>query len=330
MHSAFLASLLSLLIAAPLEAGAQTASKPALAQEAMIALPNTKGRIDHLTVDLARNHLFVAELGNNTVDVVDLVTRKVVHRIEGLDEPQGVAYEPKADLLAVAGGGDGTLRLFSARDFSPRAVIKLGEDADNVRVDPRTGLFVVGYGSGALAVIDGQKGIKLREVPLPGHPESFRLSGNRVFVNVPGAGKVVVADIDSGKVSATWTPERLSGQFPMFLDDAGHVGIVFRGGNRLVLFDGATGKQVSSVPTCGDADDLFYDAKRKAFYVSCGSGGVDVFNTGNGGMTLRSHVSTALGARTSYFVPELDRLFVAERATVLLSNAAIAVLKPAD
>lgn len=312
-----------LLAAAP-------AAAQSLAPEVTIPLPNVSGRIDHLAVDLARRHLFVAELSNGTVDVVDLATRKPIHRITGLKEPQGIAYEPKSDTVAVASGGDGTLRLYAGKDFAPRGVVKLGDDADNVRVDPRNGLFVVGFGSGALAVVDGQKGVKLREVPLPGHPESFQLSGNRVFVNVPDAGKVVVADIDIGKVSATWTPERLSGQFPMFLDDAGHVGIVFRGGNRLVLFEAATGMQVASVPTCGDADDLFYDAKRKVFYVSCGSGGVDVVNVGNGSMTLRSHISTALGARTSYLVPELDRLFVAERATILSSNAAIAILKPAD
>ena len=60
--------------------------------EAKIPLGNVAGRIDHMAVDLARRRLFVAELGNDTVGVVDLGAQKVIHRIAGLKEPQGVAY----------------------------------------------------------------------------------------------------------------------------------------------------------------------------------------------------------------------------------------------
>jgi hypothetical protein len=88
-----------------------------LTTEDTVALPDTGERIDHMAIDLARKHLFVSELGNGTLDVVDLAERKVVHRITGLKEPQGVAYESMSDLLAVASGGDGTVRLYAGADF---------------------------------------------------------------------------------------------------------------------------------------------------------------------------------------------------------------------
>ena len=326
MRRIFLIALLALV--GPV--AAQT--PPALVQEAVIPLPATRGRIDHLTVDLKRGRLFVAELGNNTVDVVDIAARRVIHRIAGLDEPQGLAYDPKSDLLAVASGGDGTLKLFSARDYRLRATVRLGDDPDNVRLDPRNNLLVVGYGSGnrgALAVVDPARAVKLRELPLPGHPESFRLSGARAFVNLPDARKIIVGDIDSGKITAEWAMAR-GGNFPMILDDAGRVAVVFRNSSSLVLFDARNGRQVAEATTCFDSDDVFHDSRRKLFYVSCGSGHVDVFGTAEGGPRQRGRIATALGARTSYFVPELDRLFVAERATILAGNAALAVLKPTD
>ena len=37
-----------------------------------IPLPNVTGRIDHLGVDKKGERLFVAELGNNSVDIIDL------------------------------------------------------------------------------------------------------------------------------------------------------------------------------------------------------------------------------------------------------------------
>ena len=80
-----------------------------LSLESKIPLGAVQGRIDHLAVDLARQRLFVAELGNGSLGVVDLAQGKVVHRIDGLKEPQGVAYAPDADTVYVASAGDGTL-----------------------------------------------------------------------------------------------------------------------------------------------------------------------------------------------------------------------------
>lgn len=315
--------------AAPVERRAES-RKPLLVPESAIALPDTGGRIDHMAVDLKHKHLFVAELGNGTVDVVDLAAGKVIHRIAGLNEPQGIGYDAKADLLIVACGGDGMVQFFSGANFAPVGVLGLGDDADNLRIDPRNGHVVVGYGSGALAVIDPVAMRTLKEIKLPAHPESFRLSGSRVFINVPDAGRIVVADLDTAKITDVWKPVRLSSNFPMILDDHGNVGVVFRGETTLALLDPRSGAVTASAATCGDADDLFFDPAREYFYVSCGSGAVDVIGRGQTGLKLLSRIRTAPGARTSLFVPELDQLFVAERAGLLGSAASLAILRPAS
>src|SRR3954465_3749133 len=111
--------------------------------EAKIALGYVAGRIDHMAYDVARNRLFVAELGNNSVGMVDINARKVIHRITGLKEPQGVAYLASRDLLYVANGGDGMGRSHRGSDFPPAALIPLGGDADNIRVDPSANRVVI-------------------------------------------------------------------------------------------------------------------------------------------------------------------------------------------
>jgi YVTN family beta-propeller protein len=158
--------------------------------ERTIPLEGVAGRIDHLAFDPNSSRLFVAELGNNSVGIVDVTAGKVVHRIAGLKEPQGVACLAEQDLIAVASGGDGTVRFFRAKDFAVAGVLALGEDADNIRIDPATGHLVVGYGRGALAIIDPAKRSKLADIRLPGHPESFQLAAEsgKAFVNVPDAG----------------------------------------------------------------------------------------------------------------------------------------------
>src|SRR5260370_28906841 len=154
------------------QASAQTADAGPLQLEAKIPLGDVRGRIDHMAVDLKRQRLFVAELGNDTVGIVDLPNLKLVHRIDGLKEPQGVGYEPSSDTLYVANARDGSVQLFEGSDYKATGRIELGSDADNVRIDDATHRVLLGYGSGALAGIDSSTRKKVAAIPLHAPPES--------------------------------------------------------------------------------------------------------------------------------------------------------------
>ncbi|HEX6121461.1 MAG TPA: hypothetical protein VFZ03_18595 [Dongiaceae bacterium] len=303
----------------------------ALVLEREIPLDRVSGRIDHMAIDLERRHLAVAELGNGTVDLIDLNNSRVMHRIGGLDEPQGIAFVVSSDLFAVASGGDGSVRLFKGSDFSPAGVINLGDDADNVRLDGGTGHIVVGYGQGGLAVIDPMTHSKLADIALRAHPEGFQLSsdGSRAFVNVPDARQIASVDLHSGKQAATWKMAELKSNFPMAIDESREtLAIAFRDPPRLALLDVHSGTVTANVETCGDSDDVFFDDRRARIYVSCGAGFVDVFERSDGGLRRIARVKTYSGARTSLFVPELDRLFVASRSALLGNDARIMVFRP--
>src|ERR1700750_348301 len=104
---------------------AQSKDGSPLQLEAKISLGNVHGRIDHMAVDLKRQRLFVSELGNDSVGVVDLSNRKLLQTIKGLKEPQGVGYEPSTDTLYVANAGDGSVRLFEGNKYKPKSQIEL-------------------------------------------------------------------------------------------------------------------------------------------------------------------------------------------------------------
>jgi hypothetical protein len=319
-----LSTVLLLLFALPCRA-----AEPSLILERTIALHDVRGRIDHMAVDLARKRLLVAELGNGSVDVIDLAAGAVLHRIVGLREPQGIGYAERGDAILIANAADGSVRLFSAADFSPVGNIPLGDDADNVRIDPRNGLAVVGYGSGGLAVIDPASRAKLADIRLPAHPEGFQIDPRtgRAYVNIPDARQIAVVDLDARRVVATWPTRNGGANFPMALDPAQSLlASVFRSPPSLQLLDTATGAVRQILPVCGDADDVFFDPPRMRIYVSCGAGEIDVFHRVADWQAIEP-VRTASGARTSLFAPQLDRLFVAERAGLLGSQAAIRVYR---
>jgi hypothetical protein len=316
----------TVFIAAPARAEAL------LLLETTIPLHNVSGRIDHMAIDLPRKRLMVAELGNNSVDIIDLDNGSSVHRISRLREPQGIGYAGRADTILVANAGDGSVRLFNARDFSPVGRVELSDDADNVRIDPRNGLAVVGYGSGGLALIDPAARTKVADVLLPAHPEGFQIdpSSGRAYVNIPDAHQIAVVDLNARRVVANWPTRNASANFPMALDPSQSlIASVFRSPPVLQLLDSATGEERKRTATCGDADDVFFDPRRARIYISCGAGDVTVLEHKAADWATLGTIQTASGARTSLFVPELDRLFVAERAGLLGSEAAIRVYRPA-
>jgi DNA-binding beta-propeller fold protein YncE len=309
---------------------AQTAGAP-LVLEAKIPLGQVSGRLDHLGVDIKRQRLFVAELGNNSLGVVDLGAGKVLRTIAGLREPQGVAYVPFADSVFVANAGDGSVHVLRGDDLAPIGRIELGDDADNVRVDAAHNHVLVGYGKGALAVIDPATRTRTADIRLTGHPEGFQIgeTGTQAFVNVPDAREIEVVDLAAGSTRSLPT-QGAGSNFPMAIDvEANRVLVVFRSPGTLLALSSPGGRVMAALETCGDADDVFVDARRRRVYVSCGEGVVDVLEPSEAGYRRLSRVPTVSGARTSLFVPEFDRLFVAVRAR---SNElpAIWVFRPAQ
>ena len=307
----------------------QSAEKSVLQLEGKIPLGDVRGRIDHMAVDLKRQRLFVAELGNDTVSVVDLAKKSVVQRLTGLKEPQGVGYEPSSDTLCVANARGGSVRFFEGDTYKAAGGIDLGSDADNIRIDAAAKHVVIGYGDGGLAVLDPASRKTIENVPLKAHPESFQLDpkSGRIFVNVPDARAVAVVDSTSRKQLASW-PMNKSGNFAMAIDrDRDLLLVVFRSPPELAVLAMADGKRIATVDTCGDVDDLFVDQKRNRIYLSCGAGFIDVFEINGANYRRLTRIPTAPGARTSFFAPELDRLLVAARATSA-EPAAIWIFRP--
>ena len=296
------------------------AIQPAVPQEPLkllraIELPRVEGRIDHLTLDASGRILFVAALGNNTVEVVDLQSGRHLKSLPGFREPQGLAGIADANAIAVANGQGNGVDIVSTEDYGLLRRVPLGDDSDNVRYDAATRRLYVGYASGALAALTPSDGKVLGRVMLAGHPESFQLegAGPRIFVNVPDAGRIAVIDRNTMHVVANWTVSGAASNFPMALDDAGRrLFAGCRNPARLLIFDTSSGKEIGAQEIVGDTDDVFYDAARRRLYVAGGAGFIDVMDARQPAtLTRLAHVVTASGARTALFAPEQSRLYLA-------------------
>jgi hypothetical protein len=318
MESAGLSSRLIVALALAMALPATGGAAEVLEAVGTIPMPGVKGRIDHLSIDLRRHRLFVAALGNNTVEVLDLDRQQREVSLPGFGEPQGVLYLPDPDRLYVANGSGGRVDILDGNSLVPVKRIAKLADADNVRYDDDAGKVVVGYGKGALQMLDPGSGEASGEIRLPAHPESFQLerNGNRIFVNLPDARQVAVVDRSKRAITAAWEVPGARSNFPMTLDEAGRrLFVGARSPALMLVYDIDSGKVVAKAPIGGDTDDVFFDAERKRVYVNCGEGRVDVFRQDDADHYSQiGTVTTAARARTGLFVPDEGRLYVAAPA----------------
>ncbi len=284
-----------------------------------IDLPGVEGRIDHLAIDLARQRLFVAALGNDSVEVLDLQAGAVARSLPA-SEPQGILYLSDCDRMIVANGRAGTCEVFAGDTLERVATVEVGDDPDNLRYDPRTKRVYVAYGEGALGILHAEAWKLVDLIPLAGHPESFQLdaTGRRAFANVPDARQVARLDLEQRVVLGTWSIDEARANFPMAWmpgadpSSEGFLLIGCRAPAKLVVRAVASGERVGLLELAGDTDDVFYDAARRRVYVACGEGSLDVFERDeHDRLRALDTIPTAPGARTCLFVPERGQLFVA-------------------
>ncbi len=301
-----------------------------------ISLPNVIGRIDHMNIDIKNHRLFVSELGNNSVDIIDFQNngKRLGSITENIKEPRGIAYVSEYNKLFVSNGEDGKVNVFDAISFKWIDSINFYNDADNIRYDNVSKLIYVGFGNGGIGIINATDDKLLKEIKLPSHPESFQIEKNedafdnkslgnnfrnRIFVNTPENNSISIIDLKLGIVSSKWLlGDNIHNNFPMALDQSNHrLFVGTRDPPKLIVFDtnsmeSGFGKVISKVNISSDSDDIFYDSKNKIIYISSGQGFIDIFKQLDANhYKLNSKIPTKVGARTSLFVPELKRIYLA-------------------
>ena len=285
-----------------------------------IALPNVSGRIDHFDFDTKNQILFLAELGNNSVEAIDLKNKKVLKRINNLSNPQGVLFIPETNTLVISNAGNAECGFYNAQTFQKISSFNLSSDADNIRYNPATRLIYIGYGSGGIAVVDASTFKVTNDIKLSGHPESFQIdkSANKIYVNVPDNHQIEVIDLTTNAVTGIWKILAAKSNYPMSLDEENHrLFIGCRSPAKLLTIDTKTGKTISTYNIDSDVDDVFYNSKNKQIYLSCGGGYVNVFNQNAAdNYTYEGKIISNTGARTSFLISENQQLIVASPSAI--------------
>jgi len=308
-----------------------------------IPLPNVKGRLDHMAMDVKGNRLFIAGLENGTLEVVDLRAGKWTRSISGFKKPQGVLFAPELNKLFVASGDDAMLRIFRGDTLELLDSIQLEPGPNRVVYEPKSRFIYVGYGGkdagkdyGEVGVIDATNNKLVDDIRVAAHPSELLLnkSGTTLFVFISIANRLQVIGVKQRQVVSTWP---VTSQHPgdaAFDESTSRLFIGTRTPAEMIAMDSKSGKQVAHLPTAEGMDGVYFDAGRKRVYVSGGRelplGFAYVYQQKDADHYERiGKVRTRGGAGTSFWSPELDRYYVAAPATDR-DEAAILVHAPQD
>lgn len=277
-----------------------------------IPLKGEAGRLDHMAIDTQQGRLFVANLSNASLDIVDLKAGKLIKQIPDQKKIQGIAYAPKLDRIFVGNGISGECNVFDGKDYRLLKSIKL-PDADNVRYNPSSGLVYVEHAEQTLSVFDAETYERKATIKLPGRPQAFQLESKRPRLYLDALpDHLVVIDTDKNIVLATHPLKLAQRGYPLAIDEVNHrIFIGCREKAVVLVMDSETGKPITTVAIPEDIDDLFYDAKHKRLYASCGEGLLTVLRQRDAdSYDILEKIPTVKLARTCLFDPVAGRLYL--------------------
>jgi YVTN family beta-propeller protein len=298
--------------------------KDALRLVQTIPMPDVRGRLDHMDVDVKGKRLFVAGLENGSVEVIDLAGGKRTKSIPGFKKPQGIAYVASLNKVFVASGDDGMLRVFRGDSLELIDSIKLELGPNRIVYEPHAGLLYVGYGGkdagkdyGEVGIIDAKTDKHVGDIRVEAHPSELLLnkSGETLFVFVSAVSKVQVVDTKKRAVVATWPISSERNGDGAFDETTHRLFIGTRTPSTMIVMDSMNGKEIAKLPTVEGMDGVYFNAAQKRVYVSGGRdndvGYVFVYQ-----QTEADHyetigkIATKPGSGTSFWCPELNRYYV--------------------
>jgi DNA-binding beta-propeller fold protein YncE len=301
--------------------GARSQEKLPLKLVATTPLPDFTGDFDHFAVDLKGKRLFLTAEDHKTVEVFDLEGKRI-HSITGFGQPHAAVVLADSNIIVTDGDGFGQVALVNGKDYKIMSTIKLPTGVDGAVFNPVNQYYYVESGSdepGAkthvINIIDTKAFKLVGAITLPGnHSEAMAIdrAGKKMYINLTGADRVGVVDLETRKLVAQWPVPDAQTANALVLDEPNHrLFIATRKPAKFFVYDTDSGKVVTTLPTAEMHDDMWFDLARKRIYVTGTETTAVLEQRDADHYSHIADVPTGYRAKTSIYVPELNRLYIA-------------------
>ena len=275
-----------------------------------VSLPGDGG-YDFLSVDSDARRIYLSH--NDSIQVVDADTFKLIGTVEKVAHPHGIAVRPDLNKGYASSGKPGSVVVFDLKTFHRLAEITTSEDCDVILNDPSTGKVLTFNGdSHNASVIDPATDKLVKTVQLPGAPEVAVSDGEgHLYDNLESESKVIKMNAKTMKILKVWP--LVPGESPSGLSmDVKH-GRLFSGchNKNLVVMNAKNGKVVQTLPIGDHVDGTAFDPDSDNIFSSNGDGTLTVIHEDSPNKyTVLQNLQTEPGAKTLALDAKTGRIFL--------------------
>jgi DNA-binding beta-propeller fold protein YncE len=303
---------------------AQSQQTPPLRLIQTVQLPNTEGNFSHFGLDLKGNRLFATLEKLKSVDVLDLRTLKLIHRISGIEEPVAVYYRADLDRIYVSDDPSAALKIYDGKTYTLIKSVKLLLDAESIAYEAASKyLYVLNGGAdehqtyAMVSIVDTTGGEKVADIKVDGEALkgiAVEKSSPKIYVSNRAKNQIDVIDRERRAVISNWPVTLCKPNLALALDEPNHRLFVACRSGSIVVFDTATGKELQALPIGEGGYELAFNPVDKRIYAPSGAdgGSVAVYEeTDPDHYKFLGKIPSGPLGRTALLVPELHRYFVA-------------------
>jgi len=290
-------------------------------------IPDMTGTWDHLAGDAKSGRLFLTAQDEHAIYALDVRTGKLLRRITGsFNRPQGQYFIPELKRLVTSNGRDGTVRFTDTDTYQVANTVQLSIGADLMQYDSKAKRLYIesggrdsNRGAGKISVVEAVSGKIVGEIATDYRAAAMAIEKvrPRLYVAIPALKQVLLVDTARNEIAGKYdVPGR-----PGFLglDERHHRLFVSTrshptspAGPTFNVIDTESGQRVASLLTIEDTSGVAYDAIHCRIYTTGLSGFVDAIQQLNPDRyETMARFPTGHHAGTSYWMPELNRFFVA-------------------
>ena len=286
-----------------------------LTRVGFVPLPaGAKQGFDHADKYRAGRRMYVAHIGADSVDVIDLERREFVRSLPNLPEVAGVLIDEAGDLLFTSDRAAARVSIFRCSDEELLGQVAVGPHPNGLAYDAgRKCLYTFNLGEPlgetcTVSVVDVESMRVAAELPLPGRPRWAVFDGerDRVYANILAPPEIAVIDAERCAVAGSFAVPS-EGPHGLWLD-RGRLFCAADGG-ALVVLDRDGGEVLAALPLPGVPDVVMHDAELRRLYVAVRDPGV-VCSFDSERLEHVETVETETGAKTTGWDPDGRCLYV--------------------
>jgi YVTN family beta-propeller protein len=248
-----------------------------------VSLPGGASRFDYQAIDQTTRRLYVAHLGDSTLDVIDLAALRVVATVKHLPDIHGVAVAPDRQRVYATATGTNQLATIDAANNQVITHVGTGHFPDGVAYDADHGLiFVSNKNDGSLTIIDATTNTVLNTIKLADETGNvtYDHTTRTIYAAVRTPDALAAIDPLTRAVTTKTALPGCDGAHGLYIDPASQRAFVACENNaRLVTVDLQRHAEIGRANIGTGPDVLAFDVALQRLYIASESGTVTAFNT---------------------------------------------------